>query len=237
MAAHSFQCPSCGASLLPRGGHSVISCPYCHTSVVVPEPLRRISGADGWSPLLFDNFTSNESNWLVGNYPSQYFATLSQTIAEGRYRWAAEVSLAPTITTAWLASYAVSDFHLTAHTRHISGSREGSSCGIIFRIQDNHNFYWFHVTDSQKYAVSVQREARWLNVVDWSRTSAIKPHGINHLEVIGQGRRFTFLINGQAVSEVEDDHFRQGFVGLAIETYTPGEKTVYDFMDLTLRAP
>jgi hypothetical protein len=39
------------------------------------------------------------------------------------------------------------------------------------------------------------------------------------------------------VSEVEDGHFSQGLVGLAIEGYTSGEKTIYDFMDITLRAP
>lgn len=39
------------------------------------------------------------------------------------------------------------------------------------------------------------------------------------------------------VSEVDDGHFSQGVIGVAIEGYTSGEKTVFDFMDLTLRAP
>jgi hypothetical protein len=205
--------------------------------VVVPEQLRQISGAAAWSTLVFDNFTSNENNWLVGNHTSQYFATLNQVIAEGRYRWEAEVSLASTITTAWLNGYPVSDFHLLVNSKHINGSRGGSSWGVIFRIQDNHNFYWFHMTDSQNFAVSVQQESQWLKIVDWTRTKVIKPKGVNQVEVIGRDRYFIFLINGQMVSEVEDDHFREGLVGLAIEAYTPGEKTVYDFMDLMLRAP
>jgi hypothetical protein len=83
----------------------------------------------------------------------------------------------------------------------------------------------------------VQQEGQWLNVVDWTRTKVIKPKGVNQVEVIGRERHFIFLINGQMVSEVEDDHFREGLVGLAIEAYTPGEKTVYDFIDLMLRAP
>ncbi len=237
MTAHSFQCPSCGAPLIPRGSASIISCPYCHTSVVVPEELRQVSGAASWSTLVFDNFTSNENNWLVGSYPSKYFATLNQVIAEGRYRWEADVSLASTITTAWLGGYHVSDFHLIATGKHINGSKAGSSWGVVFRIQDNQNFYWFHLTDSQNFAVSRQKEGQWLNAVDWTRTSVIKPNGVNQVEVIGRERHFIFLINGQIVSEVEDDHFRQGLVGLAIEAYTPGEKIGFDFMDLILRAP
>lgn len=233
LTAHSFQCPACGAPLIPRGSASIMSCPYCSASVVVPEELRQVA----WPTLLFDNFTSNENNWLVGNFPSQYFAPLNQVIADGRYRWEAKVSLASTITTAWLKGYQVSDFHLIVSGKHIKGSTMGSSCGAIFRLQDNHNFYWFHVTDSQLFAVSVQQGGQWRNIVDWTRSNTIKPYGANQMEIIARKTHFTFLINGQMVGEVEDDQFSQGLVGLAIEAYTPGEEIIFDFMDLTLRAP
>lgn len=39
--AQSFTCPSCGAPLNYNGdGSSTISCPYCYTSVIVPQELR-----------------------------------------------------------------------------------------------------------------------------------------------------------------------------------------------------
>jgi sugar lactone lactonase YvrE/DNA-directed RNA polymerase subunit RPC12/RpoP len=39
--AVSFQCPTCGAPLDYAGGvEPTIRCPYCHTSVIVPEELR-----------------------------------------------------------------------------------------------------------------------------------------------------------------------------------------------------
>jgi hypothetical protein len=39
--AQSFTCPSCGAPLNYKGdGSSTISCPYCYTSVIVPQELR-----------------------------------------------------------------------------------------------------------------------------------------------------------------------------------------------------
>src|SRR5262245_39360843 len=143
MTAQSFQCPSCGAPLIPRGGASVISCPYCHTSVVVPEGLRQGSGGAAWSTLLFDNFISNDNNWLVGGEMSDYFAPINRVMADGRYRWAAKVNRASSITTAWLNGYQVSDFQLIANGKHISGSRAGSSWGVIFRIQDMYNYYCF----------------------------------------------------------------------------------------------
>jgi predicted RNA-binding Zn-ribbon protein involved in translation (DUF1610 family) len=235
MTAQSFQCPSCGAPLLPRENASIISCPHCHTSVIVPEELRQVSEAAQWTTLLFDNFSSNDNNWLVGNQKSEYFATLNRTIADGRYRWEAETGRPNSISPAWLMGYEVSDFHLIVNCKHISGSKAGSGWGVIFRVQDNQNHYAFRMTDSQSFAVSVQKDGQWSNLVDWRRTDTIKPNGVNQLEVIARETHFIFLINGQVVNEVEDDHFSQGLVGLAIEGYTPGEKAIYDFIDITLR--
>jgi hypothetical protein len=39
------------------------------------------------------------------------------------------------------------------------------------------------------------------------------------------------------ISEIDDDRFSQGLVGLAIEGYTLGEAIAFDFLDITLRAP
>ena len=235
MTTQSFQCPACGAPLIPRENASVISCPHCHTSVVVPEELRQDSKAAQWTTLLFDGFTSNDNNWVVGNRSNEYFAKLNQTIADGRYRWEAEAGRPNSISPAWLMGYQVSDFHLIVNCKHIGGSKAGSGWGVIFRVQDNQNYYSFRMTDQKFFAVSVQKDGQWLNLVDWKRTDAIKPNGVNQLEVIAQETHFIFLINGQVVSEVDDDHFSQGLVGLAIEGYTTGEKITFDFIDVTLR--
>jgi hypothetical protein len=205
--------------------------------VVVPEDLRQVSEAAAWSMLLFDGFSENENNWLVGDQPSKYFAKLNQAIAEGRYRWEAQASTASSMATAWLSDYPVSDFHLEVTCKHIRGSKAGSSWGVIFRIRDNDNYYWFRITDNQFFAMSVIKDSQWLNIVEWTKTSAIKPHGVNQVDVIGHGTHFTFLINDQVVSEVEDEHFPQGFAGVGVEAYTLGEEVTFDFLEFRLRAP
>ena len=237
MTAQSFQCPSCGAPLIPRGDVSVISCPHCLTSVIVPEELRQDSSAARWNTLLFDNFTSNEDNhWLVGSQTSEYFDPVNRVIAEGRYRWEAKVNRANSISKVWLGDFQVSDFHLIANTKHIAGTRANSAWGVIFRVQDNQNYYWFRMTDSKFFAVSVAEDGQWQDVVPWTRSETIKPNGVNQLEVIGRNTHFIFLINGQILSEVDDSHFNQGLVGLGMEGYTAGEKITFDFLDFTLRA-
>lgn len=238
MTVQSFQCPACGAPLMPKGTASIIRCSHCQMSVIVPEELRQASEAEEWITILYDSFTSNDNNWLIGTYqPNEYFEPLNRKIADGRYRWEAETKKTNSISPVWLTSYQVSDFHLIVNGKQMMGNGSGSGWGAIFRIQDNQNYYSFRVTDSQFFGVSVQKESQWLTLVDWTKTDAIKPNGVNQLEVLVQGTHFTFTINGQVVSEVDDEHFSQGLVGLAIEGYTLGEKIIFDFIDVTLREP
>jgi hypothetical protein len=205
--------------------------------VIVPEELRGDSSVARWNTLLFDNFTSNEDNhWLVGSQTSEYFDPVNRVIAEGRYRWEAKVNKANSISKVWLGDFQVSDFHLIANSKHIAGTRANSAWGVIFRVQDNQNYYWFRMTDSKFFAVSVAEDGQWRDVVAWTKSETIKPNGVNQLEVIGRNTHFIFLINGQILSEVDDSHFNRGLVGLAIEGYTAGEKITFDFLDFTLRA-
>jgi len=238
MPADVIQCPSCNAPVLPKGGSSVVSCPYCGASVILPRELRPESGVGTWSTLLFDNFVSNDNNWRAGNQPAdEYFYNMNQTVTDGRYRWDGKLKRPFTISTSWLNAYTVSDFHLIANAKHIRGSKAGSSWGLIFRIQDNHNFYWFRIMDNQFVGVSVVKNSEWIELIEWARTETVKPNGVNQLEVIARGTHFDFLVNGQAVGEVDDERFSQGLAGVAIEGYIAEEELTFDFLDFTLRAP
>jgi hypothetical protein len=205
--------------------------------VVVPEELRQASETANWSTLVYDGFISNHNDWMVGNQTSEYFDPLNRTIVDGRYRWTAKVSKASSIATAWLKGYPLSDFHLIANCKHIQGSRAGSSWGVVFRIQDNNDYYHFHITDDRYVSVSANQGGQWLPIMDWRTTSRIKPNGVNQLEVIAQEKHFAFLINGHLISELDDDRFQNGLVGFAIEGYNPGEEVTFDFLDILLRAP
>lgn len=237
MTAHVFQCPTCGAPLLPKRSTALLRCPYCRTSVAVPEAVRQGSGVDAWSTLLFDGFTANDHDWLVGDQAGAYFAPLTRAIADGRYRWEALVQRASSIAPVWLLGYPVSDFHLQVNCKHLRGSRAGSSCGVVFRVQDSQNGYCFRIADTQFFALSVAQDGHWSQIVDWTRANTIKPNGVNQIEVIAQDTQLSLLVNGQIVSEVDDDRFSHGLVGLAIEGYTLGEAIAFDFLDITLRAP
>lgn len=237
MTADVFHCPSCGAPMMPKGNAAMLNCPYCHAAVVVPEELRKASATANWSTLVYDGFISNHNDWPVGSQTSEYFDPFSREIVDGYYRWEAKVARKTSISTAWLKGYPVSDFHLIANCKHVRGSRGASAWGLAFRIQDNQNYFHFHIIDDREFAVSVNQGGQWQTLLGWATTNTIKPNGANQLEVIAREKHFNFLVNGQVVGELDDDRFAEGLVGLALEGYDVGEETRFDFLDVTLRAP
>ncbi len=237
LRAQLLQCPSCAAPIQPKGIAAIVTCPYCQTSVIVPEALRESSREARWNTFLFDSFMSNENKWTVGTLDSEYFAPLTQSIAEGRYRWDGLVRRPSSMSTAFLPGYRLADLNLIAHTKHVAGSRAGSGCGVLFRVQDNRNYMWYRITDHQHFSLSVVVNGEWFYPVDWTRSDAIQPYGVNQLAVLASGAHFVLSINGQIVAEADSGAFAAGHVGLAVEGYDAGEHFVYDFLDLTLRAP
>jgi hypothetical protein len=237
MTSYAFQCPTCGAPLIPARGVIFLTCPYCKTSVAVPESLRRLAGVDVWTTLVYDAFQSNSHSWHVGEQQSDRFAPLNRSIADGRYRWETCIQVRNSFSPVWLQGYPVADFHLRASIKHVRGTPAGSSYGVIFHILDNENFDSFRIIDTHFFSLSSYRDGVWRTVVDWERTNVIRPYGANQIEVIAQGAHLTFLVNGQVVHERDEEQRARGLVGLVLEGYTVGEEIVYDYLDMTLRAP
>lgn len=56
-----IKCPSCGGPIDPPAGESTARCPYCGSSVIIPESLRKpvASSSQGSSPNLFGSVDMN----------------------------------------------------------------------------------------------------------------------------------------------------------------------------------
>lgn len=235
VSGQSFQCPSCGAPVLPKGSQAVVSCPYCHTTVIVPETLRQSAEPVARTTTVLETFANNDNGWQLGVEKSRFFTSLERAVREGRYRWDAQRGPDSSTTTAFLPAYHVADFDVQVNAKHIVGSKTGSSWGVVFRGQDYLNYYVCRVTDNQLFTLACVEQGKWRVLVDWTSARAIKPYGVNQLGVLGRGAHFVCSINGEVAAEVDDDRFGRGYVGLALETYIPGERTIVDFLDVELR--
>ncbi len=65
----AFKCPTCGAPLEPEAGSFTMKCPYCNSTVIIPESLRSPSSSTG--PSMGDVFQFGlngiDLNQIVGN--------------------------------------------------------------------------------------------------------------------------------------------------------------------------
>ena len=176
--------------------------------------------------IVSDSFNSNVNDWRTGSRSDDY-ATNKWSLINGKYRWDAWAHkpfnwyVQPAIKT-------LSDFHLTVEVQQISGP-ENAAYGVVVRLVDAENFYHFAISNTQRYVFSLQYKDEWIQLIDWTTSSAIRPGEVNKIEVIAEGSYFSFLINDQFISDVYDDRLVSGKVGVSIDLYTAGDTGVFEF--------
>ena len=110
------------------------------------------------------------------------------------------------------------DFVLDVEAAQMDGPND-NSYGVIFRYQDDRNFYRFDVSGDGYYAVFKRKDGVWTKVQDYAETSAvIQGNAVNHLQVIAKGNQFTLNVNGEPVKTFSDGDFPSGNIGVTAGT-------------------
>jgi len=107
-----------------------------------------------------------------------------------------------------------------------TGGPPGGGYGLIVRDQGSEpldgvnqefNAYVLETGDLGEYGVWRREGDRWIDLVPWTRSSAVRSGGSpNDLVVRAVGAQLTFSVNGSVVAQVSDDTFGQGGVGLFV---------------------
>ena len=95
-----------------------------------------------------------------------------------------------------------SDFDLIVEARQTAGPEDlnAPGFGVIFRHQNNDNFYSFLISSDGYYQVSRRRGGVDEALSDWAETPLIHPgQAANTIRVIAQGHTFEFFINDEQV--------------------------------------
>lgn len=169
-----------------------------------------------------------------GNWKLESDATAQVTVQDG----VLSISVMSPNQLAWAeAGKELKDFHLTVEATQVAGPND-NEYGVLVRMQDRHNFYAFSISGDGYFLVS-----RFVDGVrqpmgtDWSPSDAIlRGAKTNILEVIARGSRFTFIVNGQQLAQVEDDRFSHGDIGLYAGSFYEGGVEV-SFDNLRVTAP
>jgi hypothetical protein len=224
-------CIAIGGGYFVMNGNSFLS-----TATPVPSatPLPTKTPVPTKIPLIDEQFNSNVNGWSEKTLSDDY-GDITYTI-NGQYVWDVKASKPVNYKTWPDNAQTASDFTLTVDAQRQSGP-EGCSYGIVFRLSDSDNFYYFGVSDVGQYYVGKQVNSEWVTLVDWTDTSSISSGQVNKLKVIADGNLFTFFINGDQITTVNDETFSSGSSGLAIELYNVGDEATFVFDNFVLDAP
>lgn len=216
------------------------------TSTLTPTPTPNLTATvqafettatsvvSQWIVLLSDTFDANENQWMVGTDDDEY-ANITREIENGKYRWDATAHKG---FTGWvgLETKSVSDFYLTLQAREAKNPTQGDY-GLIFREDQDGNFYYFAINHDQAYFVSLNYNGEWINLITPTHSQEIRPVGFNHLTIVGQGSHFIFFINDQYVADITDDRIKTGTTALAISLSNTDDQTIFEFDNVELRVP
>ena len=128
----------------------------------------------------------------------------------------------------------LSDFYLESDVAAV-GAPDDAQFGVVFRFVDNKNFYKFAISRSGTYSLVKSVDDEWETIVDWTKADAIQidPKAKNKLGLLVEGDQIALLVNDELLTQVTDDTFMTGTVGLLAGAYnTSGVEVAFDKLDI-----
>jgi 3-keto-disaccharide hydrolase len=205
---------------------------------IQPEPTPKTLVKTPVPPqgkLLFEEtFDTNDNQWAEGTFNDEYGKT--DFTINGKYVWA--VTAAKGVNQKSWADKApsVQDFIVSVDATHTAGT-QNASYGILFRITDADNLYYFAISDVGDYYLGSLTNGEWSTLIDWTETPYIHPNATNTLKVKSIGDELTLYINDNAVDRIQDSAHAEGTSGIAIELYDAGDKSNFEFDNFSMTAP
>jgi hypothetical protein len=181
-----------------------------------------------------ESFNSNRNGWTEGFYEDEY-GTIDYTV-NGTYLWTVVADQGVNQKSWATDAPVVEDFTAKVDVTHVSGS-ENASYGLLFRLEDAENLYYFCISDVGFYYAGLLENGVWITLIDWTETTTINVNSANTLKVVGNGNEFTFYINDTEVDSLRDSTHSSGTAGLAIELYDAGDQSTFEFDNFTIESP
>ncbi len=110
-----------------------------------------------------------------------------------------------------------------------------AAVALLFRYQDNQNFYILSVDGTGRYRVARYVDDAFSVLRDWTSSPSINAAGSpNRLKIEMAGDELTFYCNGQRLTTLRDSAFQSGELAFGTETFDEGQGVVR-FNNLLIR--
>ncbi len=193
-------------------------------TLVMPAPARAqglgpglLDGGMGTKQLLSLPSSADVADWRVGD------PAVSETFGRGPGNWKVDAGDAgPRFITEGVLAISVEDpqqiiwstynngtygdFYLEVVTGHAAGPID-NLLGLIFRMQDADNFYFYVFSSDGYYALGRFLDDESEMLIPWTRVDEIEAgeQSVNLLGLLAEGNEFVLLANGEELARVEDD--------------------------------
>lgn len=127
---------------------------------------------------------------------------------------------------AWVLSpYQYGDFMIQAKLR--VGEENGhSSAGFVFRYNNEDNFYYFLLSNRDRFRFDVVFNKYPRHLLEWTPLPAAV-EDTAELRIIVRDNSFSFFISDEWLAEVSDDTLKTGFIGFAAQNYQEKKSGVF----------
>jgi len=229
---------------------------YCRTSQIVVEfsepGEHRLLWKTSYAEPVFDGWETLESGTYLNEYvfdvrdvttveddfnesSGKWDETVQQNFSQWTEGGSFHIQVHKENFIAWSIYHdlEVDDVFIITDVKRVSGV-EGAY-GIVFRLQDVNNFYYFLVDDSGYFTLGKRLEGEWIPLLDWTVSDAIlSGDAFNSLGVVINGDELVVYVNLELVGQVVDDTFANGGVGVAAQSIeTTGEMhAIFDVFSL-----
>ncbi|GAB4561936.1 MAG: hypothetical protein Kow0047_09660 [Anaerolineae bacterium] len=175
---------------------------------LLDERLAEIVAAP---PSFVDTFRRDVGHWEALGGDTEESAGF---YAGGAYH----ITVAKTNWVAWTSAVdlELADFYLELDTAHVAGSLD-NQLGVLFRYQDEGNFYKYVISSDGFYALHALVDSEWVEILPWQQSDAINTGegSSNHLGLLVQGDEIALMVNDTVLDVVYDDTFASGGIALA----------------------
>ncbi len=172
----------------------------------------------GGKLLYEDDFSNPESGWSKENT-----AEIQRDYRNGEYY----IGLNKTNWMYWIwnrKTQVFTDFLVNIDARLVN-EPYSNYYGLIFRHEDDNNFYRFVVKADGHYLIGTRLDGALTQLQSWTDTSYVKEdEEQNRLSVVCKGSQINLFINKQYLTTIKDKSFSSGHVGIIVGS--PGNLSV-----------
>jgi tetratricopeptide (TPR) repeat protein len=136
---------------------------------------------------------------------------------------------------AWvLAPYQYGDFMAQAKL-HISRENGHSSAGFVFRYNNEDNFYYFLLSNRNRFRFDVVFNKNPIHLIEWTAIPKTVEEA-SELRIIARDNTFSFFLGDEWLAETNDDMLKTGFVGFAAQNYEEKNEGVFFLNSLKIES-